>query len=128
MQRSQLPWTRWPTCSTTSSHDPVAERRVIRQHPAGPGVSLERCPGCRARLQTEPACPRCGCDLTLVRRAEAQSQRWLALAVQAWARGNHVAARQCASAALALEPLPLARALLQWPCPLEAARDEAGSN
>ena len=76
-------------------------------------MSLERCPGCRARLQTEPACPRCGCDLTLVRRAEAQSRRRLVLAVQAWARGDPLAARENARAALALAHQPLAQALLQ---------------
>jgi hypothetical protein len=64
-------------------------------------------------LPAGPDCPRCGCDLALVRRVEAQAQRRLVLAAQAWARGDLVAARECASAALALEHQPLARALLQ---------------
>ena len=78
-------------------------------------MSLERCPGCRARLPAGLACPRCGCDLTLVRRAEAQARRWLVLAVQAWARGDPLAAQEFARAALALEHQPLAKALLQTP-------------
>ena len=51
-------------------------------------MAAERCPACRSRLSDEPTCPRCGCDLSLVRRAEAQAQRLLARSVLAWARGD----------------------------------------
>ena len=66
-------------------------------------MSMERCPGCRARLADGPACPRCGCDLTLVRRAEAQARQLIRRALRAWAQGNHPEARACAAASLALE-------------------------
>lgn len=76
-------------------------------------MSLARCPACRARLLDEPICPRCSCDLTLVRRAEAQAQAWVARALQAWARGDLPQARACAGAALLLEQHPLAKVVLQ---------------
>lgn len=74
---------------------------------------LERCPGCRVRLAAEPTCPRCGCDLALVRRVEARAGQLNARAVQAWARGDRERARECASAALALERSALARSVLK---------------
>jgi len=74
---------------------------------------MERCPGCRARLAEGPACPRCGCDLTLVRRAEANARHLVGLAVRAWAEGNREEARTCAAASLALEQGPLAQAVLK---------------
>ncbi len=75
-------------------------------------TALARCPGCRARLVDEPICPRCGCDLALVRRAEAQAQRLTVQAVQAWARGDHRAARSNARAALRLQHQALTKAIL----------------
>ena len=76
-------------------------------------MSLARCPACRARLLDEPICPRCSCDLTLVRRAEAQAQAWVARALQAWARGDLPQARACARSALLLQHHPLATVVLQ---------------
>ena len=76
-------------------------------------MSLARCPACRGRLLDEPICPRCSCDLTLVRRVEAQAQSWVARALQAWARGDLPQARACASAALLLQQHPLAKVVLQ---------------
>ena len=70
---------------------------------------MERCPGCRGRLNAEPACPRCGCELGLVRRAEAQAQQRLAQALQAWAQGDAQQARAQVQAALRLVHSPLAR-------------------
>lgn len=80
-----------------------------------PGAAMvtERCPACRSRLSAEPTCPRCGCDLSLVRRAEAQARQWLARSVQAWARGDRTEAAAHARAALALENSRLATALLR---------------
>ena len=75
-------------------------------------MSMERCPGCRARLADGPACPRCGCDLTLVRRAEAQARQLIRRALRAWAAGNHPEARACAAASLALEQGQLGQAVL----------------
>jgi len=76
-------------------------------------MSLERCPGCRFRLADAFACPRCGCDLWLVRRAESEASRRVARAVHAWARGDHEAAVASASAALMFERSELAQAVLQ---------------
>jgi hypothetical protein len=64
-------------------------------------------------LAQEPICPRCGCDLTLVRRAELQAQRLVVRALHAWARGDRDAARTFARSALALEHSRLARSVLQ---------------
>lgn len=76
-------------------------------------MSLERCPGCRGRLQQGPSCLRCGCDLTLVLRAEVQARRFMTRAVHAWARADLQQASACAHAALMLEKSPLATAVLQ---------------
>lgn len=76
-------------------------------------MNLERCPGCRVRLTQEPICPRCGCDLALVRRAESQAREFTVRAVQAWARGHRDEARTLAQAALQIERTPLAKAVLQ---------------
>jgi len=76
-------------------------------------VSLERCPGCRARLAAGPACARCGCDLTLVCQAQAQARRLIRCAARAWAAGNRQEARACAAASLALERSLLAEAVLK---------------
>ena len=76
------------------------------------GVTQARCPTCRGRLAQEPICPRCGCDLTLVRRAEAQARQFLVRAVHAYARGDATQARALARAALKLERSRLATGLL----------------
>ncbi len=76
-------------------------------------MATERCPACRSRLSTEPTCPRCGCDLSLVRRAEAQAGQLLARAVRAWARGDRVHAAALARDARALDDSRLAAALLR---------------
>jgi hypothetical protein len=64
-------------------------------------------------LADEPICPRCGCDLTLVRRAEAQARLLVGRAVQAWLHGDPDRARRLAHSALALDNTPLARSVLQ---------------
>jgi hypothetical protein len=74
---------------------------------------MERCPACRGRLTPEPACPRCGCDLALVRRAEAQARQRLVRALHAWAQGDERQARALARAALRLAHSPLAARVLQ---------------
>lgn len=76
-------------------------------------MTLQRCPGCRVRLAEEPICPRCGCDLALVRRAEAQARKLTVRAVHAWARGAHEEAMTLARAALEMEHNRLARGVLQ---------------
>lgn len=76
-------------------------------------MTLERCPGCRVRLPQAPTCPRCGCDLTLVRRAEVQARQLIVRAVHAWARGKHEEARGCARAASVLHNSWLATGVLR---------------
>ena len=76
-------------------------------------MSVERCPGCRVRLPQGPTCLRCGCDLTLVRRAEVQARQLTVRAVHAWARGDHPQAVACARAALKLEHSRLVQGVLQ---------------
>lgn len=76
-------------------------------------MTVERCPACRARLAPEPTCPRCGCDLTLVRRTEAQARQLLVRALHAWERGDQREARALARAALMLEHSRLAAVVLQ---------------
>jgi hypothetical protein len=74
---------------------------------------MERCPGCRARLAEGPACQRCGCDLTLVRRAETQACRLVRRALRAWLEGNRQQAKALATASLALENSRLGRLVLK---------------
>lgn len=74
---------------------------------------MERCPGCRARLAEGAICPRCGCDLSLVRRAEAQALRLMRQALRAWADGDRRQASACVAAALALERSLLGQAVLK---------------
>lgn len=81
-------------------------------------MATERCPACRSRLSAEPGCPRCGCDLSLVRRAETQAQQLLARSVRAWARGDQVEAAALARAARALDDTRLAAAVLRGLRPL----------
>lgn len=76
-------------------------------------MTLARCPACRNRLALEPACPRCGCDLALVRRAEGQARQLLARALGAWAAGDVRQARALLCACLRLKNDPLAAAVLQ---------------
>ena len=74
---------------------------------------MERCPACRGRLAQEPACPRCGCDLTLVRRAQAQARQLLVRALRAWADGDLGKAAALAQAAASLEHSRLAAIVLR---------------
>lgn len=74
---------------------------------------MERCPACRGRLTPETACPRCGCDLGLVRRAQAQARQRLVGAVHALAQGDAQQARALAQASLSLAHSPLAVCVLQ---------------
>ena len=76
-------------------------------------MSLLRCPACRSRLADEALCPRCGCDLSLVRRANNASKRLFNLALRAWAAGDVRQAQHLAQAGLQLKHEPLAAAVLQ---------------
>jgi hypothetical protein len=73
---------------------------------------VDRCPSCRARLNESPLCPRCGCDLTLVLRAERQAQHRVRLAIQATAAGNRNLAATHLNASLALQRGKLVAALI----------------
>lgn len=77
-------------------------------------MTVKRCPACRGRLTPEPACPRCGCDLKLVRRAEAQAQQRLVRALRALAQGDAHQARALARASLSLLHSPLAARVVQF--------------
>jgi hypothetical protein len=75
-------------------------------------MSLDRCPGCRARLVDDAAaCPRCGCDLALVRQVEREAQAALGRALRAWAGDDVPAALAQARKALSLQDGLLARAV-----------------
>ncbi len=76
-------------------------------------MNIERCPACRSRLAQEPACPRCGCDLSLVRRAELQSRQLFDRALHAWAAGDALSARALVQTSLLLKHEPLAAAVLR---------------
>ena len=71
-------------------------------------MSLDRCPACRGRLTAEPACPRCGCDLMLVCRAQAQAQQRLLQALRAFAQGDVDQARAHLQHSQSLAASPLA--------------------
>ncbi|MFN0318006.1 MAG: hypothetical protein ACKVQA_23510 [Burkholderiales bacterium] len=79
-------------------------------------AGVERCPGCRARLMEESVCPRCGCDLTLVRRTEIQAGQLLHRALYAWAKGDRHLAQESAGASLALARGTLGQAVLGCVC------------
>ena len=76
-------------------------------------MTVQRCPACRGRLTPEPACPRCGCDLGLVRRAQAQARQRLVRALHAWAQGDALQARALVRTSLRLAHSPLAARVLQ---------------
>lgn len=76
-------------------------------------MSVERCPACRSRLAQEPACLRCGCDLSLVRRAELQSRQLFSRALKAWAAGDEPLAQALVHSSLMLQHDPLAAAVLR---------------
>ena len=59
------------------------------------------------------ACARCGCDLTLMRGAQAQASRLTVMALQAWVAGDLELAGSRARAALALDRSPLAEVLVR---------------
>ena len=77
-------------------------------------MSLDRCPGCRARLAQASVCPRCGCDLSLVRRAEAEARRLICSALDACAAGDRGAAAKHAAASCALVRSAVARAIVRF--------------
>ena len=83
-------------------------------------MSVERCPACRNRLAQEPVCPRCGCNLALVRRAEIQSRQLFSRALHAWAAGEEHLALTLVQASLVLKHDPLAAAVGQALRPMAA--------
>ena len=73
---------------------------------------MERCPNCRARLQEDPSCRRCGMDLTLLLAVEAAAAERLQAAVRRLAAGDVPAASAALRQSLALRRDPLAASLL----------------
>jgi len=72
---------------------------------------MERCPTCRARLQGQTKCRRCGTDLTLALRAEAAAKQWTQLAVHCFSKGAVDDAAAALDQAMMLHRTPLALAL-----------------
>lgn len=72
-----------------------------------------RCPACRARMAEHAVCGRCGCDLTLARRAQSQARAAIAQALRAWADDAPARAHHHVRSALALDDTALGRALLR---------------
>lgn len=63
-------------------------------------------------MAESPICGRCGCDLTLARRAQTQARAAIAAALRAWVDDAPERAHTHAGTALALENTLLGRALL----------------
>ena len=84
---------------------------------------MERCPSCRARLNDSPLCPRCGCDLGLVLRAESQAQDLVKRGIRSLAAGNAMLAATQLENALTLRRDPLAAALTRMLVAHRAAPD-----
>jgi hypothetical protein len=84
---------------------------------------VERCPSCRARLNDSPLCPRCGCDLGLVLRAESQAQDFVKCGIQSLAAGNTMLAATQLETSLTLRRNPLAAALIRMLAARRAAAE-----
>jgi len=74
---------------------------------------MERCPACRARLAESPVCARCGCEVTLARRAEARAQRLGNRALRAWVDADRASALAWATESLMLRRGMLAQVVLK---------------
>ncbi|MCG6862321.1 MAG: hypothetical protein LJE70_13755 [Chromatiaceae bacterium] len=83
---------------------------------------MERCPSCRARLDGDATCRRCGMELTTLIEAEDAAERLVQLGVAHLAAGDTVAARGEFVQALALRRAPLAQVLLGFADKLNASR------
>jgi hypothetical protein len=75
---------------------------------------MERCPICRARLNGQWLCPRCGSDLSLPLKIEQRVQLLEKNAVIRVAAGEMEQAEQVLDEALRLKPTPLVRVLLRF--------------
>ena len=73
---------------------------------------MERCPNCRARIQEDPICRRCGMDLALLLAVEAAVAERLRAAISRLAAGDAPAASATLRQSLALCQDPLAASLL----------------
>ncbi|MBP6808522.1 MAG: hypothetical protein KA125_09555 [Chromatiaceae bacterium] len=73
---------------------------------------MERCPNCRARIQEDPICRRCGMDLALLLAVEAAAAERLRAAISRLAAGDAPAASATLRQSLALCQDPLAASLL----------------
>ena len=74
---------------------------------------MERCPSCRARLDGDATCRRCGMELTTLIEVENAAERLVQLGVaHLVAAGDALVARGDFVQALALRRAPLAQALL----------------
>jgi Uma2 family endonuclease len=69
---------------------------------------MDRCPNCRARLDVEPTCRRCGMELALLQRVERAADAALREAIALLAAGDSPAAGDAAGRAAALRRTDLA--------------------
>jgi len=75
---------------------------------------MDRCPICRARRRDNLVCQRCGSDLNLLVRIEAQALAWQRLAIAKLLANQPQQAQQALQQALQLKRLPLALALSEF--------------
>ena len=73
---------------------------------------MERCPSCRARLNQNPLCSRCGCNLEHVFSVEAQAENEFQQGLQAWACGHRNQAAAHFQIAMSLRATPLLAVLI----------------
>jgi hypothetical protein len=73
---------------------------------------MQRCPICRARLNGQSLCPRCGSDLSLPLKIQQRVQRLERDAVKRIAADEPARAEALLVEALRLQPTALARVLL----------------
>jgi hypothetical protein len=75
---------------------------------------MERCPVCKARLQGAEECPRCGLELRLPLKIQADARALDARVLAALAAGDPATARALAKGAQALESTPLRARMVRF--------------
>ncbi len=83
---------------------------------------MDRCPNCRARIDGDSHCRRCGLELEMLKRIEQTAQRKLRAGLLALVSGCLSVARVRIAEAQALKQQPLADALMGF---IRAVDDDA---
>jgi hypothetical protein len=73
---------------------------------------MDRCPNCRARVQDDGPCRRCGMELGLLLAVEQASEAWLRHALQCLSADDRAAAEAALRRSLQLRQYPEAQLLL----------------